>query len=59
MAATQAIQLMIVDDHPAFRMGLAALEGSQPDMVVVARLDVQDRTEAAISAIRHGIVHLE
>ncbi|HVU23489.1 MAG TPA: response regulator transcription factor [Opitutus sp.] len=31
-----AIRLMIVDDHPAFRMGLAALIGSQPDMRVIA-----------------------
>ena len=27
---------MVVDDHPAFRMGLIALIESQPDMAVVA-----------------------
>lgn len=31
-----AIRLLIVDDHPAFRMGLAALVQSQPDMEVAA-----------------------
>ena len=29
-------KLMVVDDHPAFRIGLTALINSQPDMVVVA-----------------------
>jgi two-component system NarL family response regulator len=31
-----AIKLMIVDDHPAFRLGLNALIKSQPDMELVA-----------------------
>src|SRR5262245_10818494 len=30
------IKLMVVDDHPAFRMGLVALIQSQPDMTLVA-----------------------
>src|SRR5437016_1360924 len=30
------IKLMVVDDHPAFRMGLVALIESQPDMTLVA-----------------------
>ena len=30
------IRLLVVDDHPAFRMGLAALVQSQPDMEVAA-----------------------
>jgi two-component system NarL family response regulator len=30
------IRLMVVDDHPAFRMGLTALISNQPDMKVVA-----------------------
>jgi two-component system NarL family response regulator len=30
------IRLMVVDDHPAFRIGLTALISSQPDMKVVS-----------------------
>lgn len=36
MKKKQPIRILIVDDHPAFRMGLAALIQSQPDMEVVA-----------------------
>lgn len=42
---------MIVDDHPAFRMGLAALVGSQPDMVVVA--ETGDGREAVTLFDKH------
>lgn len=35
----QKIQVLIVDDHPTFRMGLAALVNSQPDMMVMAEAD--------------------
>jgi two-component system NarL family response regulator len=30
------IRIMVVDDHPAFRVGLTALVSNQPDMLVVA-----------------------
>ena len=32
----QQIKLLVVDDHPTFRMGLVALVDSQPDITVVA-----------------------
>lgn len=35
-AAKKKIRLLIVDDHPAFRMGLVALVQSQPDLEVAA-----------------------
>ncbi len=35
---TTPITVMIVDDHPTFRMGIAALINAQPDMTVVAQL---------------------
>src|ERR1700688_4400049 len=34
--AAAAIRVIIVDDHPVVRFGLAAIIGLQPDMVVVA-----------------------
>jgi DNA-binding NarL/FixJ family response regulator len=36
MADPTAIRVVIVDDHPVVRFGLAAIIGLQPDMVVVA-----------------------
>jgi DNA-binding NarL/FixJ family response regulator len=38
MKNIHSIKLMVVDDHPAFRMGLIALIESQPDMKVVAEI---------------------
>ncbi|MBC8096530.1 MAG: response regulator transcription factor [Akkermansiaceae bacterium] len=36
MKKKNPIRLLVVDDHPAFRMGLIALVQSEPDMTVVA-----------------------
>jgi len=36
MKKKNPIRLLVVDDHPAFRMGLAAVIESEPDMTVVA-----------------------
>jgi DNA-binding NarL/FixJ family response regulator len=36
MKTKDQIKLLVVDDHPTFRMGLVALVESQPDMTVVA-----------------------
>jgi two-component system NarL family response regulator len=36
MKKKNPIRLVVVDDHPAFRMGLTALIESEPDMTVVA-----------------------
>ena len=47
------INLMIVDDHPTFRMGLAALINSQPGMAVVAQYGT---AEEALAAYQPGQV---
>jgi DNA-binding NarL/FixJ family response regulator len=47
------IKVMIVDDHPTFRMGLAALIDSQPGMSVVAQYA---SGEEALAAFRPGQV---
>ena len=36
MKKKNPIRLLVIDDHPAFRMGLTALIESEPDMTVVA-----------------------
>jgi len=40
------LRILIVDDHPTFRMGLAALVNSQPDMVVQAEVDTGEEAIA-------------
>jgi DNA-binding NarL/FixJ family response regulator len=45
--ALTAIQVLIVEDHPTFRMGLAALIESQPDMTVSAQFASGEEVLAA------------
>ncbi len=48
MKKTEAsIKVIIVDDHPTFRMGLAALIDSQPGMAVVAQFSSGEEVLAA------------
>ena len=42
-----AITVLIVEDHPTFRMGLAALIESQPDMTVTAQFSSGEEALAA------------
>lgn len=45
-SSRQKIHVLIVDDHPTFRMGLAALINSQPDMEVLAEADTGEEALA-------------
>jgi DNA-binding NarL/FixJ family response regulator len=49
------IAVMIVDDHPTFRMGLAALIDSQPGMKVVAQFS---SGEEALAAYTPGLASI-
>lgn len=49
-APESAIKVMIVEDHPTFRMGLAALIDSQPGMKVVAQFPSGEEVLAAYAA---------
>ncbi len=58
-AAGKPKQLLIVDDHPMMRDGLAALIGAQPDLAVCAQ--VADAREAmqAIETLRPDLVLMD
>jgi DNA-binding NarL/FixJ family response regulator len=53
--ADAAITVMIVDDHPTFRMGLAALIDSQPGMSVIAQYA---SGEEALAAYQPGMASI-
>ena len=52
MSDQAMIRVILVDDHPVVRFGLAAIIGLQPDMVVVA--EAGSGEEACSITARHG-----
>jgi len=50
--SADTIKVLIVEDHPTFRMGLAALIESQPDMTVTAQFSCG---EEVLAAYRPGL----
>lgn len=61
MSATSkpAIRVLIVDDHPTFRMGLAALVNSQPDMTVAAEFESGERAVEAYRSDAFDVVLMD
>jgi two-component system NarL family response regulator len=59
MKAKAAIRLMVVDDHPAFRKGLAALIESEPDLRVVAETGDGLESVALYRRIRPDVVLMD
>jgi len=53
------IKLMVVDDHPAFRMGLTALVESQADMTVVAESEDAYKLVQTFAQIEPDIVLMD
>ncbi|MEV0220610.1 response regulator transcription factor [Streptomyces sp. NPDC050704] len=47
-----ALRIVVVDDHPVFRMGMTALLGSLPGLTVVA--EAEDLETAVAAAAAHG-----
>ncbi len=54
-----AIRVLIVDDHPTFRMGLAALVNSQPDMTVAAEFESGERAVEAYEPGHYDVVLMD
>jgi DNA-binding NarL/FixJ family response regulator len=52
MADSSTIRVILVDDHPVVRFGLAAIIGLQPDMIVVA--EAGSGEEACAICARHA-----
>lgn len=59
MSAPDALRLIVVDDHPVFRMGLAALLGSLDGLAVVAEADSIATAVAAVATHAPDVVIMD
>ncbi|HRE05097.1 MAG TPA: response regulator transcription factor [Opitutaceae bacterium] len=58
-ADSRQIRVLIVDDHPTFRMGLAALVNSQADMTVAAEFENGERAVAEYQSALFDVVLMD
>jgi DNA-binding NarL/FixJ family response regulator len=59
MTANAAIRVMIVDDHPLVRIGMATVLSQQPDMTVVAEAEDGDRALELFRSLRPDVVLMD
>ncbi len=54
MSQINAIRILIVDDHPVVREGLAVMIGTQPDLKVVASAATGTQAVELFTPLRKG-----
>jgi two-component system NarL family response regulator len=55
----QSIRILLVDDHPALRMGLALLLDAEPDMMVVGKAKSGEEAVSLFAACRPDITIMD
>lgn len=59
MTDTAIIRIMIVDDHPVVRAGLAGMLGTQPDMKVIASASSGSEAIAMLETVKPDVILMD
>src|SRR6266496_1436778 len=59
MSSKAVVRVIVVDDHPVVRFGLAAIIGLQPDMAVVAEAGTGEEACAVCSRFPADVVLMD